>query len=193
MNILIINGSPRRQGLISQMLGIMREVAESQGANVGTVQANDLVAKPCIGCMACRTKNQCVLPEDDSQRLLKKIASADAIIIGSPCYWGNIPGQLKLLFDRMVYGLMRDTPRFPEPLMKGKKCVLVSTCTTPWPFSVWFNQSRGAIKALKEICRYSGFDIVATLEKGNTRNDTALSEREKDKCRKIATKLTQQS
>ena len=193
MNILIINGSPRRQGLISQMLGIMREVAESQGANVETVQANDLVAKPCIGCMACRTKNQCVLPEDDSQRLLKKIASADAIIIGSPCYWGNIPGQLKLLFDRMVYGLMRDTPRFPEPLMKGKKCVLVSTCTTPWPFSKWFNQSRGAIKALKEICRYSGFDIVATLEKGNTRNDTALSEREKDKCRKIATKLTQQS
>ncbi len=62
MNILIINGSPRRQGLISQMLGIMREVAESQGANVETVQANDLVAKPCIGCMACRTKNQCVLP-----------------------------------------------------------------------------------------------------------------------------------
>lgn len=193
MNILIINGSPRRQGLISQMLGIMREVAESQGANVETVQANDLVAKPCIGCMACRTKNQCVLPEDDSQRLLVKIESADAIIIGSPCYWGNIPGQLKLLFDRMVYGLMRDTPRFPEPLMKGKKCVLVSTCTTPWPFSKWFNQSRGAIKALKEICRYSGFDIVATLEKGNTRNDTALSEREKDKCRKIATKLTQQS
>lgn len=190
MNILIINGSPRRQGLISQMLGIMRDVTEAQGASVETVLANDLVAKPCIGCMACRTKRQCVLPEDDSQRLLAKIASADAIIIGSPCYWGNIPGQLKLLFDRMVYGLMRDTPRFPEPLMKGKKCVLVSTCTTPWPFSVWFNQSRGAIKALKEICRYSGFDIVATIEKSNTRNNTTLSEREIAKCRKIATKLT---
>ena len=36
-------------------------------------------------------------------------------MMGAPCYWGNIPGQMKLLFDRIVYGMMRDTPRFPEP------------------------------------------------------------------------------
>ena len=71
MNILISNGSPRKKGLISQMLNIMQAEAETRGD--------------------------------------------------------------KLLFDRIVYGMMRDTPRFPEPLMKGKKCILLSTCTTPWP------------------------------------------------------------
>jgi len=42
MNILIINGSPRKKGLISQMLGIMREEAEKRGDTVEVVYINDL-------------------------------------------------------------------------------------------------------------------------------------------------------
>ena len=79
MNILIINGSPRKKGLISQMLDIMREDAESRGDMVQMVYTNDLTIKPCIGCMACRTKCKCVLGEDDSQRVLKMIQDADAV------------------------------------------------------------------------------------------------------------------
>ena len=105
MNILIINGSPRKKGLISQMLDIMREEAEQRSAKVQTVYTNDLNIKPCIGCMACRSKGNCVLGEDDSQHVLKMIQDADAIIMGAPCYWGNIPGQMKLLFDRLGLGI----------------------------------------------------------------------------------------
>ena len=189
MNILIINGSPRKKGLISQMLDIMREEAESKGDKVQMINTNDLSIKPCIGCMACRTKCKCVLGEDDSQRVLKMLQEADAIIMGAPCYWGNIPGQMKLLFDRIVYGMMRDTPRFPEPLMKGKKCILLSTCTTPWPWNIWFKQSRGAIRAMREICRYSGFKIVATIERGGTVMHPQLSEKDKQKCHKAIRRL----
>ena len=46
MNILIINGSPRKKGLISQMLGIMREEAETRGDTVVMVYTNDLTVKP---------------------------------------------------------------------------------------------------------------------------------------------------
>jgi putative NADPH-quinone reductase len=184
MNILIINGSPRKKGLISQMLGIMRNEAEKNGNKVETVFTNDLNVRPCTGCMACRSKERCVLPEDDSQRVLRMMQAADAIIMGAPCYWGNIPGKMKLLFDRLVYGLMRDTPRFPEPLMKGKKCILLSTCTTPWPWNIWFRQSSGAISAMREICRYSGFKIVATIERGGTVMHPQLSEKDKQKCLK---------
>ena len=189
MNILVINGSPRKKGLISQMLGIMREEVENRDDQVQTVYTNDLSIKPCIGCMACRTKLKCSMSEDDSQRVLKMLQEADAIIMGAPCYWGNIPGQMKLLFDRIVYGMMRDTPRFPEPLMKGKKCILVSTCTTPWPWNIWFKQSRGAIRAMREICRYSGFKIVATIERGGTAKQSQLTEKDKQKCRKAISRL----
>ena len=189
MNILIINGSPRKKGLISQMLSIMESEAELRDDIVQNVYTNDLNIKPFIGCMACRTKEKCVLAEDDSQRVLKMIQEADAIIMGAPCYWGNIPGQMKLLFDRIVYGMMRDTPRFPEPRMKGKKCILLSTCTTPWPWNIWFKQSRGAIRAMSEICRYSGFKIVATIERGGTVMHPQLSEKDKQKCRNAIRKI----
>ena len=139
--------------------------------------------------MACRAKEKCVLAEDDSQRVLKMMQQADAIIMGAPCYWGNIPGQMKLMFDRQVYGMMRDTNRFPEPLMKGKKCILISTCTTPWPWNILFKQSRGAIRAMREIARYAGFKIVSTIERGGTAMHPELTEKDKQKCRKAINKL----
>lgn len=189
MKLLIINGSPRKKGLISQMLRIFHEQAIASGIEVTEVYANDLQIKPCMGCMACRSKRHCVLPEDDAQRVLTLIQQADAIVIGAPCYWGNIPGQLKLLFDRIVYGMMRDTPRFPEPLMQGKKAVFISTCTTPFPFNILMNQSHGAIRALREIGRFSGWKIVATIERGGTATRPQLSPRDISKCHKAFRKL----
>ena len=117
------------------------------------------------------------------------IVKADAIVIGAPCFWGNIPGQLKLLFDRIVYGMMRDTPRFPEPLMRGKKAVFISTCTTPWPFNILMNQSHGAIRALKEIGHYSGWNIVATIERGSVQTRPQLTQKDIRKCHKAFRKL----
>ena len=189
MKLLIINGSPRKKGLISQMLRIFHEQAIATGVEVTEVYANDLQIKPCMGCMACRSKRHCVLPEDDAQRVLKLIEQADAIVIGAPCYWGNIPGQLKLLFDRIVYGMMRDTPRFPEPLMKGKRLVCISTSTTPFPFNILMNQSHGAIRALREIGRFSGWKIVDTIERGGTATRPQLSPRDISKCHKAFRKL----
>ena len=189
MNLLIINGSPRKKGLISQMLRIFHEQAIASGIEVTEVYANDLQIKPCMGCMACRSKRHCVLPEDDAQCVLTLIQQADAIVIGAPCYWGNIPGQLKLLFDRIVYGMMRDTPRFPEPLMKGKRLVCISTSTTPFPFNILMNQSHGAIRALREIGRFSGWKIVATIERGGTATRPQLSPRDISKCHKAFRKL----
>lgn len=188
--ILIINASPRKRGNIAQMVAVMNDEAKAQGAEVDVIEVQNLYVKPCLACMQCRTKGFCMLPEDDAQRVLQLIKDCEAMIIAAPCYWGNIPGMLKLLFDRMVYGMMGESTRgIPIPLHKGKRCVLVSTSTTPWPLNILMHQSHGAIRALKEICRYSGFKIVATIEKGGTRRNTKLTEREIMKCRQAVRKL----
>lgn len=188
--LLIINGSPRRRGSISCMLDIMRQEAESCGWSTETVCVNDLKIQPCTGCMACRSTGKCCLPEDDAAKVLEQIRNADALIVGAPCYWGNIPGQMKLLFDRIVYGMMGETPSgMPRPLHKGKRAVIVSTCTTIFPFNILFGQSRGAVKAVREILKWSGFKVVGTLEKGGTRKHPALTEREKERCRKRVRRL----
>ena len=111
------------------------------------------------------------------------------LLIGSPCYWGNMPGTLKVLFDRMVYGLMGESPRgMPRPLHKGKRAILITACTTPWPFNVWFRQSRGTVRALREILRWSGFRVVKSIERGGTKT-RPLTERDLEKCRRAVRKL----
>ena len=51
MNVLILNGSPRRHGNVSAMLDAIREEAERNGASVTTVFVPELQVKPCTGCM----------------------------------------------------------------------------------------------------------------------------------------------
>ena len=190
MKILIINGSPKSTGSISQMLQIMSQEAELRGAEVETVVVDRLLIKPCVGCMTCRSKNFCQLPEDDAHRTLQKIQKANVLIIGSPCYWGNMNGYLKVLLDRMVYGLIGEGKYgIPAPKQKGKKAVIVTTSTTLWPFNVLFNQTSGTVKAIKQILKYSGFSIQGIIQKGGTKACPALTNKEKDKCRKIIQKI----
>lgn len=190
MKLLILNASPRRSGNIALIAATLKQEAERLGAEVEEIWVQGLTVRPCMGCMACRSKHACVLPEDDAQRVLEKIKAADALVVAAPCYWGNMPGTLKLLFDRMVYGLMDENAAgLPLPLHKGKRCVLISTSTTPWPFNILLHQSHGAIRAMKEVCKYSGFKIVATIEKGGTKGQKALPERILRRCRKAAGRL----
>lgn len=186
MKILIINASPRSKGLISQMLDIMSREAASQGAEIETVVVNNLLIHPCTGCMNCRNTNFCTLPEDDAQRALKKIQEANALVVGSPCYWGNMNGYLKVLFDRIVYGLIGEGKYgIPAPKHQGKPAAIVTTSTTQWPFNLLFNQTSGVVKALKQVLKYSGFSIKGILQKGGTKAHPELTEKEREKCKKI--------
>ena len=189
MKGVVVNGSPRRNGLVSRMLG---EVTAGLPArtDVETFVVHDLAVKPCCGCMKCRSLHRCVLPEDDAHRVAEALRTADALVVGSPCYWGGMSGELKVLFDRMVYALMEDRDgRLPAPLHKGKPVVMVATCNTAWPFSVWFYQTSGVFRSLREIFRWSGFRVVGTLGKSNCRKHAELTPREREWCKKLARRI----
>ncbi len=190
MKILLINGSPRRHGHIAQMMDAIEREAQALGATTTLIRVHEMSIRPCMGCMRCRSELKCVLPEDDAQKTLALITDADALVVGAPCYWGNLPGELKMLFDRIVYGMMGESSRgIPKPLHKGKRAVVVTTSTTPFPFNILFHQTRGVVRALKEILGYSGFKIVKFIEKGGTKNHPGLTLREIAKCQKAARKL----
>lgn len=190
MNILIINASPRKTGNISQMLEVIEQEALNRGAEVNVVEVSKLTIRPCVACMTCRSTGKCVMPEDDAQRVLRMIVACDALVIGAPCYWGNIPGALKLLFDRIVYGMMgENSMAVPVALHKGKKAIIVTSSSTMWPFNIIMNQTRGVVRALKEILGWSGFKIVATVQKGGTFRHPEFTGADRNKCRKAARKL----
>ena len=188
--VVILNASPRAYSNIHQMLTVFHEELSANGVEVDFIDVCKLKFRPCIGCMKCRSAHECVMPEDDAKRVLRLVQQSDTLIVGSPCYWGNMTGQLKMLFDRWVYGMMDHSEKgYPKPLLKGKKAVIVTTCTTPWPLNLIFKQSAGTVRALKEILCWSGFKIAGVIQKGGTMNGYGLSLKEIIRCKKMARSL----
>ncbi|MFH1054599.1 MAG: flavodoxin family protein [Candidatus Altiarchaeota archaeon] len=101
MKIVGVNGSHRPGGNTGYMVAKALEVCAEKGFDVEQV---DLAGKDigyCTVCDGCRGKYTCTV-EDDVMDILDKLAAADAIIVGSPTYFGGITGRLRTLFDRTL-------------------------------------------------------------------------------------------
>ena len=190
MKVLILNGSPRKTGKVSQILRAMEKVLQTDGHQAEFVEVNSLEFKCCIGCMKCREKGDCILPQDDAHRIGALLKESDAIVVGSPVYWGNISGKLKSLFDRQVALMMGESKRgIPIPLLKGKKAIIVNACTTPFPLNILAGQSTKAYAAVKEILFYSGVKTKGKIMLAGTKNMQALPEKIIKRAEKLAKKL----
>jgi multimeric flavodoxin WrbA len=173
MNILIINASPRRKGVTSTLLDEVRTVI-NPAHRVDTVRIQDLEIRPCTGCLKCRPDKLCILPKDDAHLLAEKIKEADLLIIGSPVYWGNMPGTLKLFFDRNVplfeYCEAKAIRYIPRPQLKGKKAILIVNGAAPFPYNLLSSQSRGTIRSLKTVLKAGGIKILSIVNVANSFN-----------------------
>jgi NAD(P)H-dependent FMN reductase len=186
MRILILNGSPRKKGTVATLLRTLSDAA-SENHEIEWIDVYDLTMRPCMACMKCRPDNACVLPEDDAHEVGQKIKAADGLIVGTPTHWGNMSAQLKLLFDRNVPVFMGEKPNgFPIPRQKGKPAAVVTACTTPWPFNFIAAESRGAIRAVREVLHYDGYKILGTVAKPGSKKDPEISQRLLDKAKNIA-------
>ncbi len=189
MKILVLNGSPRKNGTVSSLLAAIIESLPA-GHEIEWIDVRRLNMKNCTGCMVCREKESCILPEDDAHIVGKKIQAADALVIGTPTHWGNMCAPLKLLFDRNVPVFMGESPRgMPVPRQKGKRAVIVTACTTPWPFNFIFPESRGAIRAVKEVLHYGGYKTAGTVTKPGTKKSKQISPSLISKARRLGKKL----
>ncbi len=186
--ILILNGSPRKKGVTTTILKIIADEARSAGAEVEWVDVNDLSIRPCIGCLKCRPDKKCILPRDDAHRIGELIERCSGLVVGTPTYWGNMPGPLKILFERNVpvleyYELY--TWRFPKPKHKGKKAAIVTASLSPFPFNQLPSQSRGALRAVKTVLNAAGFDIREQINVPMTPDPAHIGERWLAKARKL--------
>jgi putative NADPH-quinone reductase len=189
MKIVILNGSPRKNGTVATILKAVA-VPLSPSHETEWIDVCKLDMAFCTACMACRDKGTCVLPEDDAHRVGKKIQEADALIIGTPTHWGNMCAPLKLLFDRNVPVFMGESPKgMPEPRQKGKRAVIVTACTTPWPFNFIFPESRGAIRAVREVLHYGGYKLVGTITKPGTKKSKEIASSMMEKAERLGKKL----
>jgi multimeric flavodoxin WrbA len=122
MKVIAVNGSPRKNGNTYQMLSIVLSELEARGIETELIQAGGRDIHGCIACGKCRNSvtPKCAFSDDIINSSIEKIASADALILGSPVYFGGITAQMKAFIDRIGY-VSR-----PHNLLKGKVCASVA-------------------------------------------------------------------
>ncbi len=104
MKVLLINGSPRPKGNTSIALAEIAGRLEKHGIESETVWIGNKPVRGCIACNKCKEKpGACVFGDDICNDISAKMNSADALIVGSPVYWGQPNGALLSIVQRMFY------------------------------------------------------------------------------------------
>ena len=107
MKLLAINGSPRKQGNTATLLKKALEGAASKGGETELIHLADLQYRGCISCFNCKRVNgksygKCSL-DDSLTPVLKRIEEADALILGSPIYFGRQTGLISSFMERLLF------------------------------------------------------------------------------------------
>ena len=102
MKALAINGSPRKGGNTEILLRKALEPIAAAGHRTDYLQVGGTRIRGCTACDACkRIRNrQCVIDDDVFNLAFAKMCEADAILIGSPTYFGDVTAETKALIDR---------------------------------------------------------------------------------------------
>lgn len=105
MKVLLVNGSPNKDGCTFTALSEVASALKGEGVDS---EFFHIGVKPVHGCMACGKcfefrNNKCVLNDDICNELSAKIAEADGLVVGSPVYYSGPNGALCALLDRAFF------------------------------------------------------------------------------------------
>ncbi len=116
MNVLAINGSPRKKWNTATLLSHALRGAESRGAETELVHLYDLDYKGCVSCFACKkiggkSYGRCAV-KDGLTPLLAKVAETDVLILGSPIYFRTETGEMRSFLERLLFPYFTYTPNY---------------------------------------------------------------------------------
>jgi len=176
MHVLAINGSPRKKWNTATLLEKALEGAAAQGATIELVHLYDLTYKGCTSCFACKmidgpSNGRCAM-QDELRPVLEKIETeVDALILGSPIYFGCISGEMRSFMERLLFAplIYSQPPRsvFPRTL----KTAFVYTMNVSEEFSkqigyeVMFNSTEASLSRAfgieaETLCCYDTYQFA---------------------------------
>lgn len=107
MKVLLINGSPRKNGNCARLLEEAQKVFEKEGVEVVRYDIGAKDIRGCMACGGCAKKGTCVIG-DDVPTLAKELESADGMIVASPVYYASPNGSVISLLDRLFMSASYD-------------------------------------------------------------------------------------
>lgn len=102
MKVLLINGSPRKEGNTSIALKEVADELNKEGIETETIQIGMQVIRGCLACGYCHKNGKCVI-DDIVNKISEKFKEADGLVIASPVYYASANGTLISFLDRLFY------------------------------------------------------------------------------------------
>ena len=130
MTILILQGSPRKQGNTRQLTLPFMDELEKHGAQVWEEWVYDKDLKPCLGCGTCQDRPGEIgcAREDDFEPLVKHMLDADLTVFATPIYAWFPPAPMIAFWDRLMYAPIKLYGREKQPsLLRGKATAIIVT------------------------------------------------------------------
>lgn len=113
MKVLLVNGSPHREGNTFIALSEVAETMRMLGDEAEIVWIGNRPVRGCIACGSCAKTGKCAFDDDVMPEILAKAVEADGIVVGSPVYYAGPNGALCAVLDRMFYSGGRFLQRKP--------------------------------------------------------------------------------
>lgn len=107
MKVLLINGSPKKNGCTYRALKEVADVLNKEGIDTEIVYIGGNEIRGCISCGYCRKNGKCVF-NDIVNEVSNKFKDCDGIVIGTPVYYAGMNGTLKSFLDRLFYSANYD-------------------------------------------------------------------------------------
>ena len=102
MKVLILNGSPRKDGNTSIAVGELVNTFEQEEIDVEVMQIGNQVIRGCVACGGCSSKGSCVF-DDAVNEIASKFEEADGLIVASPVYYASANATLVACLERLFY------------------------------------------------------------------------------------------
>ena len=102
MKVLMINGSPHKNGNTAIALREMEGIFRSEGIETETMHIGGSIVRGCIACGSCAKNGRCVF-DDAVNEAASKFAVSDGLVVASPVYYASANGTLVSFLDRLFY------------------------------------------------------------------------------------------
>ena len=104
MKVLLINGSPHKEGCTFTALTEIKGQLEKEGVDSEIFWIGNKPVRGCIACLKCgHNSGKCAFDDDPANEIIDKIIESDAVIVGSPVYYAGPNGALCAVLDRVFY------------------------------------------------------------------------------------------
>lgn len=103
MNVLMINGSPHKDGCTYTALSEVAKPLNELGIETTIFHIGNQPVRGCIACGKCNKLERCIFEDDKTNECIELMTKADGIVIGSPVYYAAPNGMLCALLDRVFY------------------------------------------------------------------------------------------